>query len=185
MTERTPKDTPKDTPKETSLELEHALDGDRDAALDMWRTVAAYPMAPDSIVWSQEVAKRILDAVPQKDARLRPVEIQRAIGLSGHADKHRRLRDFIDVTRSFSDLNRKGPPARGDDTKRLIAGIRNRARLDLAEQDPEQRYFCDYDDEYLKQLADPGYENEQGKITGLGEHALEKLISIQRSKPKK
>jgi hypothetical protein len=101
-----------------------APDGDRTSALEMWKAVAEYPRGLESIVWAQAVAKRILEADREADRRRRPDAILRAVGLAGHEDRHRRLRDLIEVVRSFEDLTRTGPPARGEESKRLFNFLR-------------------------------------------------------------
>ncbi len=181
---------PKDA--ETSKTLQDALDGDRDAALEMWRCVERYPEDPSSIVWSREVAHRILAAVPQEDARRRADAIQKAVGLSGRADKHRRLREFIDVMRSFEDLDRKGPPKRGEETQRVIAAIREQAAKDLERKNPADRVFRGCGDEYLKKLTTKEPENsatwddddefltDLTNLDYLTDHEWQKLISRLR-----
>ena len=138
--------------QETSRTLQLAIDGDRDAAIDIWRYVERYPTDHDSIIWAQEVACRILQAIPQKDARRRADALQKAVGLFGPQDKHRKLRDFVEGCRAFEDLDRTEPPERGEENERIIKAIRQRARQDLHQKDPQQRFFTDYDDKYLTKI---------------------------------
>ena len=139
--------------QETSRTLQLALDGDRNAAVEIWRCVERYPTDRDSIIWTQEVAYRILQAIPQEDARRRADSLLKAVGLSRPKDKHRKLRDFVEVCRAFEDLDSTEPSRRGEQNERIIKAIRKQAQEDLNQNDPQEHFFTDYDDKYLKKIA--------------------------------
>jgi hypothetical protein len=104
--------------------LHHALEGDRESALAMWKQVAAHPSDPESILWVQAVAQRLLDADGVADRRRRPDAVLKAVGLFGQRDRHRLLREQIETLKHFENLDRAGPPARGEKSQELFNYVR-------------------------------------------------------------
>ena len=118
--------------------------------------------------------------------------VQKAVGLSGREGKNRGLQDFIDVMRSLEDLDRKGPPKRGEETQRVMAAIREQAAMDLECKNSVDRVFRGCGDEYLKKLTTKEPENSATwddddefltnptNLDYLTDHEWQKLISRLR-----
>ena len=95
-------------------EIERALSGDRTDALALWREVAAGRHEPEVLQWLQQVAHRILAADAVADPGARAGAIMRAAGLGGKLDKHRDLREKLDVLRRFENLDTGRPATRAE-----------------------------------------------------------------------
>jgi len=106
-----------------SKTLQDALDGDRTSALALWRQVAEDPNDEESVTWVRAVAQRLLEA-DEADRKRRQMAIVEAVGLAGYEDRARALREKIEIIQDFENLDRKAPPARGEESQALFDYVR-------------------------------------------------------------
>jgi len=96
---------------DSGILLSKALAGDSTAAADLWRLIAAGEASADDVLaWARDVARQVQAKILDADieANRRPDAALKAIGLEGRIDKHRRVRDVLDVLEQFEDLEVPG-----------------------------------------------------------------------------
>lgn len=87
---------------EISKECQDALDGDPTASLAMWRDVAGGRFYPETRMWLQIVAERIIEAtLAGGPPNRKPDRITQAVGLKGRQDENAQERETAEVLRDF------------------------------------------------------------------------------------
>lgn len=123
-----------------SKETCDAMEGDRAAALALWRQVAAGVIDDDTRAWVQHVATQLLRA--DKTKQRRPTEIMAAVGLAGKLETSQALREAVETFYAFEDLDKK--PQRGTGTRMLIKTLRDAGLVPAHLGDEEIRKRIEY-----------------------------------------
>lgn len=129
-----------------ALSADPPRDDWRALALQMWARVLENPGSSGSQYWVQEVARKLLEADRQPDAKRRPDAILKAVGLAGRYDRWHALREDLAVFRSFSVLDGE-TERRGKVTKAEIAMLRHRGHFSGPDADA-------WDDQRIRKLIE-------------------------------
>lgn len=87
---------------EISDDLNEALIGNRDCALDIWKEIANGNWSLENKLWCQEVASRLVDVDTTYAPNARAKAIQKAVGLGGKTNPNR----YIDALLPLMDFDK-------------------------------------------------------------------------------